>query len=120
LHQSSQPEVGIGLDQVGDPSRVGGRDRLHLDLDGRYRTEEAGFGGGSELPADEVGGLGDDESGRNQRARVLDRADAKFVIGVGVVGGGEQNARIDDEQASVSAEAVGKELVRITGVTPGG
>jgi hypothetical protein len=42
------------------------------------------------------------------------------VIGVGVVGGGEQNARIDDEQASVSAEAVGKELVRITGVTPGG
>ena len=57
---------------------------------------------------------------RNQRAGVLDRADAGVVVGVGVVGGGEQNARIDDEQASVSAEAVGEELVRITGVAPGG
>jgi hypothetical protein len=42
------------------------------------------------------------------------------VVGVGVVGGGEQDARVDDEQASVSAEAVSKEFVCITGVAPGG
>jgi hypothetical protein len=113
-------EIGIGLDQVGDPSRIRGRDRFHLDLAGRHRTEEAGFRGGSELPADEVCGLGDDKGGRGQRAGFLDRADAGFVAGVGVVGGGQQNARVDDEQPSVSAEAVSKELVCVTGVAPGG
>jgi hypothetical protein len=35
------------------------------------------------------------------------------VIGVGVVGGREQDARVDDEHASVSAETVGEKLVGV-------
>lgn len=42
------------------------------------------------------------------------------MVGVGVVGGGEQDARVDNEHASVSAEAVGEELVGVTRTTPGG
>ena len=42
------------------------------------------------------------------------------MIGIGIVGGCEENARIDDEQALVLAEAVGQKLVGIAGGASGG
>ena len=50
----------------------------------------------------------------------LDRACGGLVVGVGVVGCSEQNARVDDEQASVSSEAVGEDLVGVACVAPRG
>jgi hypothetical protein len=100
-------------------SAPGAAEPESMRLAGGHRAEEAGFSGGSELPPDEVRGFGDDEGGRDQRARILDRADTGFVVGVGVISRGEQDARIDDEQASVSAEAVGKKLVGVAGVATG-
>lgn len=61
--------------------------------------------------ANTVGGLGDDEGRRYERPGTVDRLHAPVVIGVGVVGSCEKDARVDDEQASVSAEAVGKKLI---------
>ena len=67
----------------------------------------------TDLSADQVGGLGDDEGRRAERPGTVDRLHAPVVIGVGVVGSREKDARVDDEQASVSAEAVGKKLIGV-------
>jgi hypothetical protein len=48
---------------------------------------------------------------RYERPGIVDRLHAPVVIGVCVVGSREKDARVDDEQASVSPEAVGKKLI---------
>jgi hypothetical protein len=69
---------------------------LDLDLAGGDGAKERSLCGRSQLPADEVGRLGDDQRCGGERACRSDCARAGIVIGVGVVGGGEQNARVDD------------------------
>lgn len=64
------------------------------------------------LPADHIGGLGEHERRGEDRACVADRARAGLVVVIGVVGGREQDARVDDEHPSVSTEAVGEKIVR--------
>lgn len=118
--RAAETEVGIRLNQVGDPSSVSGRDRLDLQLARGESTEERCFRGCAELPTDEVGAFGDHKRGRYKRARALNDFDAGLMIGIGVVGGREENARVDDEQALVSAEAVGQKLVGIAGEATGG
>ncbi len=53
--RAAETEVGIRLDQVGDPLSVSGRDRLDLQLTRGEGTEERCFRGCAELPTDEVG-----------------------------------------------------------------
>jgi hypothetical protein len=51
---AAEAEVGVGLDQIGDPARVGGRDRLDLALAVGHGPEEPRFRGGAELATDQV------------------------------------------------------------------
>lgn len=108
---ATESQIGVCLDQFGDPSSVGGRERFDLELTCGYGAEETRFRGCTDLSTDQVGGLGDDEGRRYERPGTVDRVHAPVVIGVGVVGSREKDARVDDEQASVSAEAVGKKLI---------
>ena len=64
------------------------------------------------------GGLGDHERCGDERPRVLNRFGAGLMVGVGVVGRREQHARVDNEQASVSAEAVCEERVGVSRMPP--
>ncbi len=118
--RAAETEIGIRFDQVGHPPSISGRDRLNLQLTRGDGTEERCFRGCAELPTDEVGSFGDHERGCYERARVLNGLGAGLMVGIGVVGGREENARIDDEQALVSAEAVGQKLVGIAGGATGG
>ena len=117
---ATEPEVGIGLDQLGDSLSVRRRDELNLDVACCHGAKERCFCLGAELATDEIGGFGDHERSGEERSRALDRPVARLMVRVSVVGGREQNARVDDKQASVFAEAGGEEVVGVTGEPPRG
>jgi hypothetical protein len=50
---AAEAEVGVGLDQLGDPARVGGRDRLDLELAVGHCLEEPRFRESAELSPDQ-------------------------------------------------------------------
>ena len=68
---AAEAEVGVGLDQLGDPPCICGCDGLDLEFAVGDGAEELGFRGRAELSADQVGGFGDHERGGYERARVL-------------------------------------------------
>ena len=107
----TEPEVGVCLDEFGDPERFSGCDALDLQLACGDSTEERGLRGCADLSAYQVGGLGDDERGCYEGALPFDRLHAPVVIRVGLVSSREEDARVDDEQASALAEAFGEEFV---------
>ncbi len=47
--RAAEAQIGVSLDQLGDPSSVGGGDRLDLELACSDGSEEAGFCCGTEL-----------------------------------------------------------------------
>ena len=62
--RAAEAQIGVPLDQLGDPSGVGGGDHLDLEVACRHGSEEAGLRCGTELTPDQIGGLCDDECGR--------------------------------------------------------
>jgi len=78
--RAAETQIGVPLDQFGDPSSVGGGDHLDLEVACSDGSEEAGLRCGTELTPDQIGGLCDDECGRYERARPVDRLDGSVVI----------------------------------------
>ena len=87
----------------------------------RLQAEERSFivdvrrrrGGRAELPADEVGGFGDDKRCSHERACLCDRPSTRLVIRIGVVGG-RQAHRSGAKRVTEYAETE----LRATGARP--
>ena len=76
LRQSDHARVGaaewqvpVVLDELVDPYPIGLHKIRDVNLALGDRLEEQGLGSGAELPTDQVGRLGDDQPGRDDRAR---------------------------------------------------
>ncbi len=85
---ASERKIGVGLDEVSDPIEVIATENLHRYLARGDEAKEPGFGVGSELPGDQVSGLGDNQRRRHEFAvMVLQQPGAGIAVGVVAVGG---------------------------------
>ena len=111
----TQRQVDILLDKFSDPRQVASCQRLELEFPGSDCGKEVRLGRRSELTSDEVGGLREYQCCREQAAGLLrHQLSARLVVGVARIGGGKENASVDDEH-SAAPEAVGQHGIGIAG-----
>jgi hypothetical protein len=112
---SAQRQRGIVGDQFAHPSPVDVGEVFDAQLAVDDRTVERRLGRRAELPADQVGGLGDDQrSGDKWLGLVLEQCSAGLVCRIVAVGGRQQRTGVD-EQHSVPTETLGEQLVGVDG-----
>jgi hypothetical protein len=112
---ATEAKVGIGLDELADPSPVPAAEVVDAERAVDDGGEQRGLGRRSELAIEQVARLGDDEGGRDERPGVgLEQLSTLSVVGVGTVGGGQQRAGVDDEH-SVAPESLSEQLVSLCG-----
>ena len=107
---SAEGKGGVGLDEVADAFPVVATEGLDPEVtidDGRI---ERGFGFGAELAIKQVGGLGDDHGGGDERAGVT-----VVVATVALISSGDQHAGVDDQHDSAAAEPIREELIDAMG-----
>jgi hypothetical protein len=90
--------VGVAGDELADALPVLKVQAGDLQLAADDGGIQGGFGVRAELPVDQVGGLGDDHAGGDQRPVVaFQQRPARVVVLVGAVSGGHQRAGVDDQ-----------------------
>ncbi len=96
----AESQVPITVNELADTVPVSSYERLNYEPTLDNRRVQRDLTVGPDLTIDEVRGLGNDQSGRHERSIViLEQRAAYSVIGVAAVGGGNQHAGVDDEDA---------------------
>ena len=95
---AAKSQVGVSLNELGNPPPIRRRQSLDGQVPVGDRAVEPSLGGRSELTLDQPAGLGDDQRGCGQRAGVvLEQRLAALVIGISVVGRGENDVGVDEK-----------------------
>jgi hypothetical protein len=94
----AQREVGVAGDEFDDPGPVLLGEVLEPDLVAGHRPQEAGFGRRAEPGLDQPGTLDGDRNGNDELASpVGQEVVAGAVVGVVLVGGGEEDPGVDQD-----------------------
>jgi hypothetical protein len=104
----AEREVVVTGDELGDPERIGGVDRLERQAARGEIAEETDLGVPAEAGGDQVGDLGDDQGGDDERSRMgLEQCEAYGVVVVVSVDVGVERTGVDDQRdGSVSARRI--------------
>jgi hypothetical protein len=102
----AERQVAIFGDELGHANRVVGMQRLDREAAAGEIAEEADLGFPAETRLDQVGDLGDNEGGDDERPRMgLEQLQAGGVVGVVGVDVGIERPGVDDQRDGASSAA---------------
>lgn len=94
----AERQVAVPGDKLGDPKPIAGAKRLDDEAPRPQVAEEADLGLPAEAGADQIGGLGDDESGDDERVGIrFEQLPAGEMMGVVSVDVGIEGAGVEDQ-----------------------